>query len=83
MIDNDIFNLILKYLIKCYKCNKYYQKIYIDYCDKCYWNSFTTTKIYFCKECSKSCLHNDVDHRFWVCLCKKCLDEEIHGCVWV
>ena len=45
MIDNDIFSIILKYLIKCHKCDKYYQKINIDYCDKCH--NFYTTKIFF------------------------------------
>ena len=81
MIDNDIFSIILKYLIKCHKCDKYYQKINIDYCDKCH--NFYTTKIFFCKECSKNCLQNDIYHSFWVSLCKKCLDEEIYGCIWI
>ena len=83
MIDNDIFSIILKYLIKCHKCDKYYQKIHIDYCDKCHNYNLSTIKIYFCKECSKIHLHDNIDHSFWVSLCKKCLDEEIHGCIWI
>lgn len=83
MIDNDIFSIILKYLIKCHKCDKYYQKIHIDYCDKCHNYNLSTIKIYFCQECSKIHLHDNIDHSFWVCLCTKCLDEEIHGCIWV
>jgi hypothetical protein len=81
MIDIDIFSVILKYLIKCHKCNNFYHKIDIDFCDKC--RNFYTTKIHFCKECSKNYLHDNIDHSFWVCLCNKCLDEEIHGCIWI
>jgi hypothetical protein len=66
MIDNDIFSIILKYLIKCHKCDKYYQKIHIDYCDKCHNYNLSTIKIYFCKECSKIHLHDNIDHSFWV-----------------
>lgn len=78
----DIFNIILKYLIKCHKCNKYNSKKYIDYCDKCNYY-YSTMKIYFCKECSKIELYDNIDHCFWVCLCKKCLDGESQNCVWI
>lgn len=78
MINSDIFEIIMKYLIRCSECNKYNQKSDIDHCDRCHWglNYQLKKKKYFCLECSKLYLNNDIYHDFWVSLCIRCLMEE-------